>query len=154
MPPPQFGGDTVISGSENVANFGTLPQYAPGISYPGTACAPTSAINSLTFLANTHPGLFVNLAPAQLDTAVQVNTMQGWMIEADEGTTGNPDCGISLQGMLGGKLTYLDETAHAMPITANMVNWEAGGARTRGQRSGPGAVVGIGPRRRVGNHPA
>jgi hypothetical protein len=119
--------------SEDPNSFGTLPQDAPTINNPTVACAPTAVIDGLTYLENTYdaanPGsqLFNNMTPAQLDTAAQVNTLatdMGTPPGSPPGTAASPPP-YTLQQMLDGTQTYLNNNPTQVGLTMSMVNsWE------------------------------
>jgi hypothetical protein len=128
--PAVLADDGTISGSEDASKFGTLPQDADGIKNPAGACGPTAAIDSLTYLANTHPGLFKTMTPAQLDTAPQVNAMQTDMWAPNPVPTDGT--GVNLTQMVHGKTAYLINNPTTLAINVNATTWEDNG-------QGPGA---------------
>jgi len=108
----------VISGSEKSDLFGNLSQYADGIDNQALACGPTASINSLTFLLNTHPGLFAPMSLAQLDSAAQVNQME-------KDTQDGAFAGWTLQEMYAAKQAYLKNNTPTSYIYVGMTNWKS-----------------------------
>jgi hypothetical protein len=115
-PPPPL---PAVSSQEDASLFGQLNQNDPGIDYNAGACAPTAAIDGLTYLANTQPAGTFAISP---NSPAEVDCLESFMQTTDQGTYFNLQA-PGIEGYLSTPLYLGGNPAPSIDVEGGSLNW-------------------------------